>query len=162
MNAPTPAEYRQDDHRTSPAWLCFLIPLVLGTVWMATSYFGSGIVVFGYSPEDLGAWNFLIALLLIIVGAIGVVITRSTSARPTTTTAARPYDPRTNSLAIVALVLGFVFPFAAIPIGHIARAQIRTSGEQGAGLALTGLVLGYLWLLFVAMIITLIALANSG
>lgn len=59
---------------------------------------------------------------------------------------------RTNSLAIAALVLGLVFPLAAIPIGHIARAQIRRTGEQGRGLALTGLILGYLSVAAIAIV----------
>jgi hypothetical protein len=57
---------------------------------------------------------------------------------------------RTNSLAIASLACGvgqFVFgPLATIPaivLGHIARSQIRRTGEQGAGLALTGLILGW-------------------
>ncbi len=58
----------------------------------------------------------------------------------------RPVNPGTNSLAVVALVLGIVFPLLAIPFGHIARGQIRRTGEQGAGLALAGLILGYLGL----------------
>ncbi len=63
-------------------------------------------------------------------------------------------NPRTNSLAIAALVLGLVFPLAAIPVGHVSRAQIRRTGEQGAGLALAGLVFGYLGLLsLVALIV---------
>jgi len=64
-------------------------------------------------------------------------------------------NPRTNPLAIVALVLGFVFPLLAIPAGQVARAQIVRTGERGDGLALAGLVLGYLGL--VAVVIALIA-----
>jgi hypothetical protein len=55
-----------------------------------------------------------------------------------------PANPRTNPLAIVALVLGFVFPLIAIPVGHVSRSQIRRTGEQGDGMALAGLILGYL------------------
>jgi hypothetical protein len=57
---------------------------------------------------------------------------------------------RTNGLAIASLACGvaqFAFgPLATIPaimLGHIARSQIRRTGEQGAGLALAGLVLGW-------------------
>lgn len=53
------------------------------------------------------------------------------------------YAPPTNTLAIVALVLGFVFPIGGIICGHIARSQIRRTGEGGDGLALAGLILGY-------------------
>ena len=57
---------------------------------------------------------------------------------------------RTNGLAIASLGCGlaqFVFgPLATIPaivLGHVARSQIKRTGEQGAGLALAGLVLGW-------------------
>lgn len=58
---------------------------------------------------------------------------------------------RTNSLAVASLVFGIaawvICPLLgailAIIFGHIARGQIRTSGEQGGGLALAGLILGY-------------------
>jgi len=65
-----------------------------------------------------------------------------------TTTVTPP--ARTNGLAIASLACGlaqFAFgPLATIPaivLGHMARSQIRRTGEQGAGLALAGLVLGW-------------------
>jgi hypothetical protein len=57
--------------------------------------------------------------------------------------------PRTNGFAIGALACGVVPFFGGIPaviFGHVARGQIRQSGERGEGLAIGGLVLGYLWL----------------
>ena len=57
---------------------------------------------------------------------------------------------RVNGLAIASLACGvaqFAFgPLATIPaivLGHMARHQIKRSGEQGAGLALAGLILGW-------------------
>ena len=57
---------------------------------------------------------------------------------------------RTNGLAIASLACGlaqFVFgPLATIPaivFGYVARYQIKRTGEQGAGLALAGLILGW-------------------
>jgi hypothetical protein len=53
-------------------------------------------------------------------------------------TAAVPQaNPRTNSVAVAALILGLLFPLtlAAIPLGHIAGRQIARSGERGDGLA---------------------------
>jgi hypothetical protein len=56
---------------------------------------------------------------------------------------------KTNGLAIASLACGlaqFAFgPLATIPAivcGHMARSQIKRTGEQGAGLALAGLILG--------------------
>jgi len=53
------------------------------------------------------------------------------------------YQAPTNTLAILALVFGFLFPIAGIICGHLARRQIKTTGESGDGLALAGLILGY-------------------
>jgi hypothetical protein len=73
-------------------------------------------------------------------------------------------QPPTNGLAIGALVCGlaelFTFGFAAIPaviLGHIARGQIKQTGERGDGLAVTGLVLGYLGILSWVFLILVIA-----
>jgi hypothetical protein len=71
----------------------------------------------------------------------------------------QPLNPHTNGTAIAALVLGFVFPILAIPFGHVALSQIRRTGERGNGMALTGLILGYLQLAFV--VVVLIALGSG-
>ncbi|HVB44315.1 MAG TPA: DUF1707 and DUF4190 domain-containing protein [Streptosporangiaceae bacterium] len=73
----------------------------------------------------------------------------------------------TNSLAIASLACGICqVPFLllagvpAIVLGHRARGQIRQTGEDGAGLAKAGLILGYtgvaLTLAFTAMLITFV------
>ena len=61
-----------------------------------------------------------------------------------------PAEPPHNVLAWVSLglglgfvVLGTIASIAAVICGHVARAQIRTRGEQGANAALWGLILGY-------------------
>jgi hypothetical protein len=71
---------------------------------------------------------------------------------------------QTNSWAIAALVCAIVGFFAfpaeilAIIFGHIARGQIRRTGEGGAGMALAGLIIGYVTLLLgiVATVIVLV------
>jgi hypothetical protein len=63
----------------------------------------------------------------------------------------QPYPPAppTNGLAIAALVCGvgaFVTGITFIPAiicGHLARREIRRTGEQGDGMAIAGLVCGY-------------------
>ena len=71
--------------------------------------------------------------------------------------------PPTNGLAIGSMVCGlaeiFTLGFAAIPaviLGHLARGQIRRTGERGDGMAVAGLVLGYLgiagWLFIILAI----------
>ncbi|PPF77415.1 DUF4190 domain-containing protein [Subtercola sp. Z020] len=67
------------------------------------------------------------------------------------------HDPNaapTNTLAIVALVLGLTVPIGGIVLGHIALSQIRRTGEAGHGLALAGLIIGYAYtaLVFLAII----------
>jgi peptidyl-prolyl cis-trans isomerase B (cyclophilin B) len=55
-----------------------------------------------------------------------------------------PYPaPRTNALAIASLVCAFLFAPLGIVFGHLSLSQIRRSGEDGRGLALAGLVIGY-------------------
>lgn len=51
----------------------------------------------------------------------------------------------TNVLAILSLVFAFVFPPAGAVLGHVAKRQIRTSGEEGDQLATWGLILGYVF-----------------
>jgi hypothetical protein len=59
---------------------------------------------------------------------------------------------KTNVLAIVALVSGVagltVLPFlasiVAVVTGHMSRKELRRTGEQGDGLALAGLITGYI------------------
>lgn len=65
----------------------------------------------------------------------------------------------TNPLAIVALVAAFLFPLAAIVCGHISLGQIRRSGQNGRGLAKTGLVLGYVFLALGTLIVILSSIA---
>ena len=48
-------------------------------------------------------------------------------------------------MAILALVFAFVFSPAAIVMGHVAKKQIRQTGEYGEGLATAGLWLGYIF-----------------
>jgi hypothetical protein len=60
-----------------------------------------------------------------------------------------PVARPTNGLAVAALVCGiaqFVVGVTFLPAiicGHIARRQIRQTGEAGDGMAIAGLVLGY-------------------
>lgn len=55
---------------------------------------------------------------------------------------------KTNVLAIISLVSAFFVSLAAIICGHIALNQIKRTGESGRGLALAGVILGYVGLVF--------------
>ncbi|HEX4443167.1 MAG TPA: DUF4190 domain-containing protein [Galbitalea sp.] len=57
------------------------------------------------------------------------------------------YGQRTNGFAVASMILGLLgLSLFAIIFGHVALGQIRRSGERGGGMAVTGLVFGYLWL----------------
>ncbi|MGY1751573.1 DUF4190 domain-containing protein [Blastococcus sp. SYSU D01042] len=78
-----------------------------------------------------------------------------------------PYGRPTNSLAIVSLVLIFVFAPAALVTGILARRQIRRTQEAGDGFALAGIIVGGIaTALFVLVIVfwmvALVALTNDG
>ena len=56
---------------------------------------------------------------------------------------ADPANRKTNTFAIASIPLGLLVPPVGIALGHIARKRIKETGEQGANLALIGLLLGY-------------------
>jgi hypothetical protein len=74
--------------------------------------------------------------------------------------------PPTNTIAIVALILGFVFPLGGIIAGHIALAQIKRTGEAGRGMALAGAILGYAYtgfiVLYIIVVFAMIATVGVG
>lgn len=90
---------------------------------------------------------------------------------------AYPYaaQPKTNGLAITSLVssiaafvvLPFIASIVGVITGHIALKQLRTSGENGRGMALAGVIVGWVGvaggLLFILFIvIAIVAGINAG
>jgi hypothetical protein len=83
--------------------------------------------------------------------------------------ARQPYlqsAPRTSGKAIVSLVCGLLFfvPLAfiaAIVFGHLGLSEIRRSAGRlkGEGMAIAGLVLGYLWIVGIPLILIVAAIA---
>lgn len=69
-----------------------------------------------------------------------------------------------NVLAILTIVFAFVFAPAGIVLGHLARRQIRQTGEQGDTLANVGLILSYVFtgLGVIACCVGIIAAIVSG
>ncbi len=51
--------------------------------------------------------------------------------------------PGVNTMAIASLVFAFLLPPIGIVMAHVAKAQIRRTGEGGRGLATAALVIGY-------------------
>ena len=73
-------------------------------------------------------------------------------------------QPPTSGVAVASLICGiaefFTLGIACVPaviLGHVARANIKKTGERGDGLAIAGLVLGYLgiacWALFFVVLL---------
>jgi hypothetical protein len=81
--------------------------------------------------------------------------------------------PRTSSLAIVSLIFGilayvflpFIGALIAVICGHSARSEIRRAppgSVEGDGLALTGLILGWIQLAFTAVALAFLVLLLFG
>jgi Domain of unknown function (DUF4190) len=68
----------------------------------------------------------------------------------------------TNAMAILALVMAFVFAPAGLVLGVVARKQIRQSGEEGDGLALAGIIVGGLATALFALFIVFMVVAFSA
>ncbi len=81
--------------------------------------------------------------------------------------------PRTSTAAVVSLVFGIV-AWVALPVigaliaivtGHAARSDIRhapAGSVEGSGMALSGLVLGYLQMILVLLFIAVVFLFFGG
>jgi uncharacterized membrane protein YidH (DUF202 family) len=77
-----------------------------------------------------------------------------------------PASSTTNTLAIVSLVTSIIgLGIVGIITGHLGLSQIKKTGEQGYGLALAGLIIGYLAVaaavIFVIIVFVMFALAGS-
>jgi peptidyl-prolyl cis-trans isomerase B (cyclophilin B) len=59
----------------------------------------------------------------------------------------------TNSLAIASVVCTVLFPPLAVVFGHIALYQIKRSGDDGRGVAIVGLVLGYTFTILLSVLL---------
>jgi hypothetical protein len=75
-----------------------------------------------------------------------------------------PPQRRTNGLAIASMVCGIVGCFYGIPaivaivLGFVARNQIKQSHQEGKGMALAGIILGFSWIalgiIFIVVLVT--------
>jgi len=67
-------------------------------------------------------------------------------------------------MAILALVLAFVFAPLGLIFGIIARRQIRESGEEGDGLALAGIVIGAIFtaIFIIGIVVAVVAVVAVG
>lgn len=60
---------------------------------------------------------------------------------------------RVNVLAVLAVILGCLLSPLAALFGHIAVTQIKATGERGLIAAWIAVVLGYLWLVALAVLV---------
>jgi peptidyl-prolyl cis-trans isomerase B (cyclophilin B) len=72
-----------------------------------------------------------------------------------------PPPPRTNGMAIASLVTAFLFAPLGIVFGHISLSQIKKTGEEGKGLAVAGLAIGYVLTVATAVIIAVVVWFTS-
>jgi hypothetical protein len=81
-----------------------------------------------------------------------------------------PYGPPhrgTNGFAIASLVLGILWLYwigsiLALVFGYIARGQIRQQGQSGDGMAIAGIVLGWIGVGTLVLLIFLGIVVGSG
>ena len=76
-----------------------------------------------------------------------------------------PQNTQTNGLAIAALITSFFVSILGIILGFVALNQIKSTGEQGRGLALAGIIIGFVSvgvvLLWVIIGVALLGVAAS-
>lgn len=113
------------------------------------------------SARTMAAWTYgeLTALVAYLpVGPVGQPVLH----QPPPGYYPVPGQP-TNGLAggsLVCSIVGLLMPLMLVPgvvMGHIARDQIRARNQRGDGLAVAGLVVGYLGLAFWALVIAIAA-----
>ena len=75
-----------------------------------------------------------------------------------------PAQPGWNTMAIVAFIATFFISIVGIILGFIALSQIKRTGEQGRGLALAAIIIGFVALALgiIFTIIIVVAAANSA
>ncbi|HEV7812770.1 MAG TPA: DUF4190 domain-containing protein [Leifsonia sp.] len=75
-----------------------------------------------------------------------------------------PYAPAQrgyNTMAIVAFILAFFISIVGIILGFVALSQIKKTGEQGRGLAIAAIIIGFVEIA-IGIIITIIVVAVLG
>jgi hypothetical protein len=68
----------------------------------------------------------------------------------------------TNTMAILALVMAFVFAPAGLILGIVARRQIARTGEEGSGMALAGIIVGGIFTAIFALFLIFFVIAFVG
>jgi hypothetical protein len=130
----------------------------LGFVGLGLLLFKSIRSLGGHSFDSLGTALLWTGLGLVVIS--GVTLVYWTTTAPVGE--ALPYDsevPPVNTLALLSLIFAFlpVVPLLPVILGHLALSRIKQTHEAGRGMAMTGLVLGYLDLVGTVLLIILLA-----
>ncbi|GAA4147887.1 DUF4190 domain-containing protein [Leifsonia shinshuensis] len=78
-----------------------------------------------------------------------------------------PAQPGYNTMSIVAFILAFFVSIVGIILGFVALSQIKRTGEQGRGLALAAVIIGFVEvaigiLVFILVLVGLGIAASHG
>lgn len=138
------------------SWPLHPLSLAVLPLLVAPSYFRSLWITHDYGMIRVA---IVVETILLIVGlTLALVISHAKSprAQPDAARSALAVDggvsqqyaygsaARTNTMAILSLVFAFFVSILAVVFGHVALGQIRRTGEPGGGMAVAGLVLGYI------------------
>lgn len=169
--------------RRHPLWLVGLIPALILSLLLAWAY-DSG--TFWDALGEGGIWFLSAASWYAVIGlgcvacwgfdAVGQMSSPPAPVAPQPSASLAPaqaFGPPgyrqaapTNSMAIAALVSALVFAPLGIVFGHIALSQLKHSGEDGKGLAIAGVVLGYvgtaLFVLALVFYVVVLSALSSG
>lgn len=169
--------------RRHPLWLVGLGPALIVSVLLAWAYdsgtfwdaLGEGAIWF----FSAAAWYAVIGLGCVACWGFDVVGPSFSPAAPAAPQLSAPFASAQafgapgyhlaapmNSMAIVALVSSLVFAPLGIVFGHIALSQLKHSREDGKGLAIAGVVIGYvgtaIFVLALIFYVVLLSALSSG
>ncbi|WP_394553363.1 DUF4190 domain-containing protein [Agromyces sp. MMS24-JH15] len=121
-------------------------------------------IALGYLAFDLTAWAGLVGLVAVALGVISIPLARRAPA--TSQGAVAPAGlgaGRTNGLALASIIVVWFSSIVGLILGHVALSQIRKTGEDGRGMAVTAVSVGWVFtaLSVIGGIIVAIVYANA-
>ncbi|MEY9850731.1 DUF4190 domain-containing protein [Leifsonia sp. NPDC056665] len=72
-----------------------------------------------------------------------------------------PAQPGYNTMSIVAFILAFFVSIVGIILGFVALSQIKRTGEQGRGLALAAVIIGFVEVA-IGILVSILVLIGLG
>src|SRR5690606_16555720 len=131
------------------------VPSLLGVVTYVTRFADYGISDWPFKSQVFFIIDLISVVLLV---ALAITMVARLTPRPAETAQARSASgnpDRTNPLAVAAMVSSILtFWIVGIVLGHIALRQIRRTGEGGRGMALAGVIVGYVgWALGLVLLV---------